>query len=382
MGTSGFDSRRGLAYPPNVAPELEPWFERVRITLEDILESSVLGARIISVELAVGSSGDVSALIVPNENTRWIKYYGTTTAYPTVADILNLGTETRVWANAGETHDTGTIDTVSTGDTFYFGVVAYQEEIVDQSEPSGSPSVPVYAEITFTGIGADIQPLALFTTEFDGYGNLYLHWSAQTSGTTGIKYLTDQTAYPLETAVEAETAVTSSPVTLGTFSRGETVYLSALPVGATEKGSLFTTKIYRELDDDELPSTGEISSGGRVLVTPVMNSSGGAEGTAPGWLFWGEEATSFYHPNGSTFTIPANTVTRTDLYAGIGRVFRLIAFAGTNSGRFTDLISAARVMVAIKRLPDGSWVYYGQTGWNAVTFNENDCVLGSALRNA
>ena len=159
MAQSGFEDKRGLAYPPNVQPKLEAWMERVRVTLGKLLDSSVDAARINAVTLDVDESGNVTAQITPNENTKWIEYYGLITDYPTLAQIVTSGTEVRVWDTPGETYTTGTLITLTTGQTYYFGAVAYEEEEADQANPALSTSVPVYAEITFSEGGADTDTI-------------------------------------------------------------------------------------------------------------------------------------------------------------------------------------------------------------------------------
>lgn len=199
--SSGWENKKGLAYPPNIQPGLEPWMERVRVTLEYLLDSSVKAARVVTVTLDVDDAGQVTAQMTPNENTKWIEYAWSTTAYPTIAEIQASGNEVRTWVGyytekgLGTTYSTPVLTTLTEGQTLYFGVIAYEYELDDQSAPSGTPSVPVYAEITFGPGGGGLVPtvqeqIDYYVSSGVSYGRLTLVISDPDSLVTAVEYKT------------------------------------------------------------------------------------------------------------------------------------------------------------------------------------------------
>lgn len=259
MTRSGWEGKKGLAYPPNIQPGLEPWMERVRVTLEYLLDSSVKAARVVTVTLDVDTAGQVMAQMTPNENTKWIEYAWSTTAYPTIAEIQASGNEVRTWVDyytekgLGTTYSTPVLTTLTLGQTLYFGVIAYQYELDDQSAPSGTPSVPVYAEITF-GVDEDTIPEiaeAFLTPDFKTWDVIYRYTGDD--DTNSIRYAvsldTDWASNALaKTAAEAGTPVdgrVNREVVYSSLQEDHTIYVAVVAYdGANGTGNV-GTEVYR-----------------------------------------------------------------------------------------------------------------------------------------
>jgi len=172
-----FTGSEGLAYPPNEVPELEEWMESVRKTLGKLLVTVTGGPQILSLDLDVDDSGNVTASITPNLSTEWIKYHVLTTTFPTIAQIEASGADIDMTAlTAGVTQNTGTIITLTDTQVAYVGVLAYQAD--DGVTGTGLVSTPVYSKITF---GVDTDTTAFIPT---------VQADASVSGTTGTLLLT------------------------------------------------------------------------------------------------------------------------------------------------------------------------------------------------
>ena len=174
---SNFEDLQGLAYPPNVRVDIEPWMERVRVTLERLLRTVTGGPQVIDLDLDVDDAGNVTASITANLSTEWIKYYVLTSGFPTTTQIDTLGSDIDMTAaNAGVTQTTGTIVTLTDGQVAYVGVLAYEAD--DGVTGTGDVSTPMYSKITF---GLDTDTTAFVPT---------VQADASVSGTTGTLLLT------------------------------------------------------------------------------------------------------------------------------------------------------------------------------------------------
>jgi len=269
------------------------------------------------------------------------------------------------------------IGPVEPGVTYNVGIISVNKVGVKSDMVSDSVTTGTVPDLPAGGANT----IVLFVPEVSYTGLVSMAWSAQTDDVIGVKVKADMFDYPTLSEVLAQTMATTSPIHLTSIRRSNLVYVGAVAITTSGYGALFLAEVSNVLDDDELPPTGEIASGGYIPVSPVRNSSGGAEGTDDGWMYWGGEDWLFTHPNGASFTVPAGSITLTDLATGTGSLSRYLAYVGTDTTRFGDgLATLAKNIVAIRRAISGGWEYLGTTTWTTFTPNENDSVIGSVIR--
>lgn len=218
-------------------------------------------------------------------------------------------------------------------------------------------------ELRATGQGYSGQPLKLEVSQFDA----------------------DVASAGPQSVVEYTNTVALAAIVAYTVPDGVRYIRWRLSVDADASGPrdfLFDNFSARRIDSEVTGIPSGISKGGihHIRADEVtVDSSGGSEGSDPGHIYWGNSSWRYVLPDGTEVTVPADVVT----YVGDGEdrtTARVLAYVGTNEGRFGDLVDEdMRKIVGVRKHRSKGWQYMGDTGWNDFTSRQQDVLIAEPV---
>jgi hypothetical protein len=349
IDSSGWTAKQGLAYPPNVAPELEPWMERVRVTLEDLLTSVTGEPEIISVTAYILDTGQVYANVRANPDTVAIKYLFSTSGYPTATQVDASGV-THIITNLGATFELGPLTPyLVNGQTGYLTILGYST-VSSDNVPTGDHSLPATVAVTYEmgqgGTETDLAPVVTWTTTEDfstdpGVGTIGLTVVDPQGGTLTVEFWsrsgggTDWGTVTTYTGVVSGTTKTHQVSLVGdhnSYIRFEVTNAAGYKTGGVTS-----------FDKDDIPIP--------VMITPNITSTGIVTANWQGDADTAEikiKAATGGYPSGATVrlqtALPGQSgVTGTLITLNLGETAYISAYGYSSTGKESPTLSKTTI---------------------------------------